>query len=60
MIDALKIEMNNVEVAFDIKEDGTPIPVGYKEASGHLMWDVKMDITRKARCVKDGHKSDDL
>ena len=50
--------MDNVKVAFDIQEDGTPIPVGYKESSGHLVWDVKMDLARKARCVKDGHKSD--
>ena len=58
-IDALKMEMDNVEVAFDIEEDGTPIPIGYKEASGHLVWDVKIDFTRKACCIKDGHKSDD-
>ena len=58
VMDALKMEMDNVEISFDIKEDGTPIPVGYKESSGHLVWDVKMDLARKARCVKDGHKSD--
>ena len=48
-MDALKIEMDNVEVAFDIQEDGTPIPFGYKEASGHLVWDDKMEFTCKAR-----------
>lgn len=58
-MDALGMEMDNVEVAFDIQEDGTPIPVGYKKASGHLVWDVKMDFTRKARWVKDGHKTAD-
>ena len=41
--------MNNDEIAFDIKEDGKPIPVGCKEASGHLVWDVKMDLTCKSR-----------
>ena len=51
--------MNNVEVAFDIKEDDTPILFCYKEDSGNLVWDVKMDPTHKYFCVKDGHKSDD-
>ena len=58
-MDALKMEMENVKVDFDIQKDDTPIPVGYKEASGHLVWDVKMDFTRKTRWVKDGHKTDD-
>jgi hypothetical protein len=26
------------------------------EASGHIIWDVKMDFTRRARWVLDGHK----
>ena len=51
--------MNNDEIAFDIKEDGKPIPVGCKEASGHLVWDVKMDLTCKSRWIKDGHKTYD-
>ena len=59
MIDSLKKEMNNTEVSFDIKEDGTPIPDGYKEDSGNLVWNVKMNLTHKALCIKDGHKSDD-
>ena len=58
-MDALKMEMDNVEVAFDIQEDVTPIPVGYKKTSGHLMWDVNMYFTRKACWVKDRHKTDD-
>ena len=28
-------------------------------ASGHLIWDVKMDVTRKARWVLDRHKTPD-
>ena len=46
--------MDNVEVDFDIQEDGTPIPVGYKKDSVHLVWDDKMDFTHKALWVKDG------
>ena len=29
------------------------------KSSGHLVFDVKMDFTRKARWVKDGHKTSD-
>ena len=58
-MDALKKEINNAEVAFDIKEDGAPIPNGYREDSGHLVWNVKMDLTCKDFFVKDVHKSDD-
>ena len=25
-------------------------------AAGHLVWDIKMDFTRKARWVLDGHE----
>ena len=41
--------MYNVGVAFKILDDGEAIPVGYKKASGHLIFDVKMGFTRKAR-----------
>ena len=42
-------------VAFDILENLKNVPVGWTKASGHLIWDVKMDFTRKARWVKDSH-----
>ena len=29
------------------------------KSSGHLIYDVKMDFTRKARWVKDGHRAPD-
>ena len=57
--DALKKEMKNVGVAFDILEDHQNVPVGWTKTSGHLIWDVKMDFTRKACWVKDGHKTAD-
>jgi len=43
----------------DTREDGIPILVCYKEASEHLVLEVKKNLTRKARCVKYGQKSDD-
>lgn len=55
---ALKKEMKDVGMAFKILDHGEHVPVGYTEASGHLIWDVKMDFTRKARWVLDGHKTD--
>ena len=51
--------MKNVAVAFEILEDGDPIPVGCTKSSGHLVFDVKMDFTRKARWVKNGHLTKD-
>lgn len=39
-MEALKMEMENVSVVFDILEDGQPLPVGYAKSSGHLVWDV--------------------
>ena len=58
-MDALNKEMYNVGVAFEVLEDGVPAPKGWHKVTGHLIWDVKMDFTRKARWVLDGHKCPD-
>lgn len=55
--DAIKKEMFNVGIAFEILDDNQHIPPGWKENSVHLVFDVKMDFTRKARLVFDGHKT---
>ena len=52
--------MSNVGIDFRIIEDDEPPPPGYKKAKGHVIFDVKMDFTRKARWVKDGHRNPDL
>ena len=57
--DAHKMEMMNVGVAFEILPNGEKAPPGWSKASGHLIFDVKMDFTRKARWVKDGHRTPD-
>ena len=54
--EALETEMY---VAFEILEDGKTAPAGYTKVSGHLIWSVKMDFTRKARWVLDGDKTPD-
>ena len=51
--------MHNVSVSFEIIPTGAPVPIGWKKPSGHLIWDVKMDFTRKARWVKYGHRTPD-
>ena len=48
-MDALAKEMMNVSVAFKILPKGESAPAGYKKASsGHFVWDLKMDFTKKA------------
>ena len=51
--------MNGILLALDFKKEGDKSPVGYTKSSGHLIFDVKMDFTRKARWVKDGHLTPD-
>ena len=55
--DAIDKEMTNLKVAFDILNEGTPMKPGYSKASGHIVFDVRMTLERKARWVKDGHKT---
>ena len=53
------MEMFNIGVAFEILEDEKTAPAGYTKVSGHPIWSVKMDFTRTARWVLDGHKTPD-
>jgi hypothetical protein len=55
--DALALEMTNVGVTFEVLERNKSVPPGWKKVTGHLVWDLKMDFTRKARWVLDGHKT---
>ena len=57
--DALAKEMYNVGVAFKILDEREQAPNGWKKVTGHLVWDVKMDFTRKARWVLNEHKTPD-
>jgi hypothetical protein len=50
--DALAKEMTEVGVAFKVLEEGIKVSVGWKNVTGHLIWDVKMDLL-------DGHKTPD-
>jgi Reverse transcriptase (RNA-dependent DNA polymerase) len=52
---AFQKEMRNVGVAFEILAEGQRAPVGWRKVTGHLIFDVRMTLERKARWVLDGH-----
>ena len=60
---AIQKEMRKVMVAFEYDENLTPeqvrtdktLYVGFQEIACHMIFDVKMDLTRKARFVAGGH-----
>ena len=54
---AIEKEMKNVMPAFEFRDDDK-MPIGYKEIGCHMIFDVKMDLTRKSRLVSRGHKTD--
>ena len=56
--DALKKEMKTVFPAFEFLEDGSVAPVGYQKIPCHIVFDIKMDLTRKCRYVAGGHKTE--
>ena len=47
--------MKNVKVAFDFLNDGDTPPINFKRITCHLIFDMKFDLTRKARYVGGGH-----
>jgi Reverse transcriptase (RNA-dependent DNA polymerase) len=49
--------MLNFGIAFEVLPEGKDVPPGWTKVTGHLVWDLKMDFTRKARWVFDGHKT---
>jgi hypothetical protein len=58
-MDAVRLEMKNVRVAFQ-EYDGDPNSlVGYTQMTGHIVFDVKLgeNFRRKARYCADGHKT---
>lgn len=52
---AILKEMKNNAVAFKILEDAEQAPVGSQWIPFHMIFDVKCDLTRKARFVAGGH-----
>jgi len=55
--EAIKKELKNVIIAFDLLENDEKLPVGSKLIPYHFIFDVKADLTRKARLlVAGGHR----
>ena len=57
--DAIAKEMKNSKMAFKLLDDGERAPPGYSEITCNLVFDVKFDLTRKARYVAGGHLTED-
>jgi hypothetical protein len=47
--DALALEMTEIGVAFEVLAESQRAPPVWSKVTGHLIWDLKMDFTRKAR-----------
>ena len=46
--DAINLETSNISIAFKILEQGETPPPGYNKSSGHMIYTVKIDFTRKS------------
>ena len=57
--DAIHKEMKNVSIAFKILDSNENLPIGCSRLSVHMVFDIKLDLTRKARLVADGHLTPD-
>ena len=58
--DAIAKEMKNNAVAFKVLDQVSDVPVGYKHIKCHMIFDIKMCLTRKARLVAGGHMTPDM
>jgi hypothetical protein len=56
--DAIQKEMRNVKSAFQFLPVGSTTPIGSKKIPCHIIFDVRMDFSRKARFVAGEHKTD--
>ena len=49
--------MMNVGIEFEVLEHSENVPVGCRAVTGHIIFDLRMDFTSKARWVLDCHKT---
>jgi len=56
--DAIQKEMRNNAIAFEFLQPGDSIPIGFTKITLHMVFDIKIDFTRKARLVAGGHLTD--
>ena len=52
--DAIMKEMFNVRIAFDVLKRGAIAPPGFKKIPLSMIFDIKLDFTKKARLVAGG------
>ena len=52
-MDAIRLEMTNVGLTVKILEPGDNPSQGYSKSSGDMVYNIKMDLTRKGRWLKD-------
>ena len=52
-LDEITKDMYQFLIDFKILEDVEYLPPGWKNSTGHIIFDVKIDFPRKARRVKD-------
>ena len=52
--DAIKRKMENVSVLFEVLEYGKRPSAAHKKVPFHIIYDIKMGFTRKARLVAEG------
>lgn len=52
---AIDKELDKVRVAFNLLNEDEKVPIGSKKINYHFIFEVKMDLTRKARLVAGGH-----
>jgi hypothetical protein len=55
--EAIAMEMQNVMPAFAFRDDNK-ISIGYKKIDCHVIFDIKINLTQKARLVAGGHQTD--
>ena len=55
--DTIMKEMKNVQIAFEVHIKDLKPPPGYKHVGLMMVFDIKMDFTRKARLVARGDQT---
>ena len=59
-LQAINKEIKNVKIAFELLQEGESPPPGSRKIPYHFVFDVRFDLTRKARLVAGGHRNKDI
>lgn len=59
-VKSLQTELKYIIIVFKLLEHDKSIPVGSKHINYHFIFDVKFDLTQKARYVAGGHRNKDM